>query len=697
MAGKIKGITIEIGGNTTTLQAALKNAKNEGKDAASEISKINNALKFNPNSVELLGQKVEVLKDRVSSAGNELDALKAAQKAVDEQFKKGDMKPEEYREFQRNVVEAKSRLENFQKQLENAQSEYKNHSSKVGTLKDSFNGLKEKIDDVKEKHSKLITVLSKTGTAAKNLASGGLKVLGGVASGAAAGVTAVETAAVAAGKELYDMAKETAAVGDNIDKMSQRLGLSAEAYQEWEYVLSQSGVEIDRVQTGMKTLTNTIDDAKNGADKAITKFERLGITQKDLANKSREEIFAKTISGLQQMTDDTEKAALANDLFGKSGQEIIPLLNQSSESTEALIQKAHDLGLIMSDEAVQASVAFTDSLDSLNRATEGVKNRLSAEFLPGITEVIDGLTGLLTGDEGAPELIQKGFEDIGGKLEELLPQVLTMLGEFTGPLAEIAPDIIFSISNGLLDNLDTFTQSAFDIIQTLAEGLLSEESIERLISSAVNLVGSLAQFLGNNAELIINAAFQMINSLINGLVDGDNIDKLVTASIDLIGALVTGMIDNADDVLVGAFKLIEALVGALLDYDWWGVAKKIFASIRDSLKNLISRESNKDNPEHAGGLPNVPYDGYAAELHEGERILTAAENKNYNRQQQERAEEQATINRRLDSLERSVRERSPTQINITAKGSARGIARSLKYYVDEEDKREGVIDKNKKK
>ncbi len=151
-------------------------------------------------------------------------------------------------------------------------------------------------------------------------------VLKSVGKALAVTMAAIGTAAVAAGKKLYDMANDVAATGDNIDKMSQRLGLSREAYQEWDYVLSQSGVDINSVQTGMKTLTNTIDDAKNGTDKAIEKFTRLGITQEDLANKSREDIFAMTIAGLQKMTDDTEKAALANDMFSRSGQEMIPLL-----------------------------------------------------------------------------------------------------------------------------------------------------------------------------------------------------------------------------------------------------------------------------------------------------------------------------------------------------------------------------------
>ena len=142
------------------------------------------------------------------------------------------------------------------------------------------------------------------------------------------------------------MADETAAAGDEIDKNSQRLGLSKKAYQEWDYVLSQSGVDINSVQTGFKSMTNSIDDAKNGSETAIKKFTDLGVSMSDLKTMSREDIFGKAVEGLQNITDDTTKAALANDLFGKSGQNIMPLLNSTADSTQNLKDKAHELGMV---------------------------------------------------------------------------------------------------------------------------------------------------------------------------------------------------------------------------------------------------------------------------------------------------------------------------------------------------------------
>ena len=156
--------------------------------------------------------------------------------------------------------------------------------------------------------------------------------------------------------------------------------MSAEAYQEWDYVLGQAGVDITSMTTGLKTMTNQIDDAKNGSVKAQERFAKLGISLNNLNTMSREDIFSAVVSGMQGMADTTERAALANDLFGKSGQNLTPLFNETTESTEALKQAAHDLGFVMSDEAVKASAEFNDSLDTLKRTFSGVKTTLSESF-----------------------------------------------------------------------------------------------------------------------------------------------------------------------------------------------------------------------------------------------------------------------------------------------------------------------------
>ena len=106
------------------------------------------------------------------------------------------------------------------------------------------------------------------------------------AAGAATAV--IGAAAVKAGADFAEAAGDVAEYGDNIDKMSQRLGLSYEGFQKWDYILGQSGVDIDSMQTGLKTLTNQLDDAKNGSADAQARFAALGLSLEDINNMTRE-------------------------------------------------------------------------------------------------------------------------------------------------------------------------------------------------------------------------------------------------------------------------------------------------------------------------------------------------------------------------------------------------------------------------
>ena len=93
---------------------------------------------------------------------------------------------------------------------------------------------------------------------------------------------------------------------------------NTKSYQEWDYVMKICGTEMSSMTTGLKTLTNKLDDAKNGSESAQAMFAALGISMEDMQKMSREDLFKASIAGLQKMGDSTERAALANDLFGKS-------------------------------------------------------------------------------------------------------------------------------------------------------------------------------------------------------------------------------------------------------------------------------------------------------------------------------------------------------------------------------------------
>lgn len=244
---------------------------------------------------------------------------------------------------------------------------------------------------------------------------------------------AIVGAAATAGTAMVGMATKTAANCDEIDKMSQKLGISREAYQEWNYILSQNGADINSLGAGMKTLTANMDKVTEGNKTAISNFDRLGISVYDSTGKlkSQEQMFEETVKAMQGMEDGTEKARLATELFGKQGQELMPLLNGEAGSVEELKQKAHDLGMVLGDETVDAGVSFTDTMDTLKRAGTGLFNSLGGTVMPIVEQfanyIIDNMP-MIQGIIGQfMPILQQAAQTILPPLMQLAQQLLPVI------------------------------------------------------------------------------------------------------------------------------------------------------------------------------------------------------------------------------------------------------------------------------
>ena len=405
------------------------------------------------------------------------------------------------------------------------------------------------------------------------IGAGFAKVGKAVALGIGAASTAVGTATVVAGKKLTNLAIDTAAAGDIIDKSSQKLGLSAEAYQEWDYVLSQSGVDIESAGMGFKTLTNQIDSAKKGSKEAQERFAKLGISMDDINKLSREELFTKAIMGMQGLADNTDRAALANQLFGRSGQELAPLFNSTAESTEALMQKAHELGFVMSDEAVSATVKYTDSLDTLKRTFQGVKNNIV-------------------------EKLQQGAKEIVESLEKIAPRIVDVLLTIVESVAEIAPAIIDSLVQGIANNAGKIITAAANIIKSFNQSLV--KALPQIVKAIVDMIPSIldgfkavfaeiVKALPSLVKAIIDALPKLIPQFVSAIVDcvvllmkniGQIIQPLVEKLPDIIVSIVDALIDNLPKLIDGVISLILGLVKAI---------PKIILGIIEALPTIIEK------------------------------------------------------------------------------------------------------------
>lgn len=224
--------------------------------------------------------------------------------------------------------------------------------------------------------------------------------------------TAVVAGVTAAAGAMFGLVTKTSETADRIDKLSAKTGLSKQAFQEWDYVLGQNGIEIEKMQTGMKTLTANMDAAASGNENMAGAFDTLGVavTNADGSLRGQEETMNDVILKLADMPNGTEKARLATELFGKAGVELMPMLNNGAAGIEELKERSHELGLVMSDEAVNAGVVFGDTLDDVKDSLGMVATKVGSEIMPIVQQMLDWI---LANMPTIQSVTSKVFEVIG--------------------------------------------------------------------------------------------------------------------------------------------------------------------------------------------------------------------------------------------------------------------------------------------
>lgn len=262
---------------------------------------------------------------------------------------------------------------------------------------------------------------------------------------------------------------------DNIDKSSQKIGFSAKAYQEWDFVLQHSGSSIDEMTMGIKTLTNKYDSLMSGNKEAAETFGKLGLSMEDVKGLSQEDLFAKVIYGLQGMEEGAERSALASDLLGRSGMALGPLLNTTAEDTQAMIKQVNDLGGIMSDDAVKSGAAFADSLQNVKTAFAGAGAKLLEDLLPAITTLMDKIS----------EFVSSGkLDNLLQTLKDIAPVVAVVVAGIAG----------FQIVSGIISLIQ-----GLSVVFGILNAVMAANPIGIIIIAIAALVAAFVA-LWNNCE-----------------------------------------------------------------------------------------------------------------------------------------------------------------------------------------------------
>lgn len=431
------------------------------------------------------------------------------------------------------------------------------------------------------------------GDAEENAKSFGSRLSGFLKGGVAvfAGLT---TAVAGLSTAFVAGANKTAQYGDNVDKMSQKIGISAEAYQKWDYVMQRAGGSVDSLKMGMKTLSQQAE--QNSED-----FQRLGISQEEVANLSQEDLFERTIKGLSEMEAGTERAALASKLLGRAGVDLGPLLNGGSEAIEEQMELAEKYGMIMPDSAVKASAAFEDSMTTMNMTMQGLKNRLMGDFLPAMTQITDGLALIFTGDMSGADSIIEGVESIIQGINEKLPSIMELGGKIVSGLAtailnsaplifEQGTKLITNLVTELVNGLPTIVSVGADIIVSIIDGIA--ESLPDLIESIPDIIVSLVLAIAENLPKVLESGAKILIAIVEGLIKA--VPNLIKQAPLIISTFAKTIISSLGVILSSGREIVSHLLSGISNM--WGTLKSKLATfvkdipqkIKDGIRGIAS-------------------------------------------------------------------------------------------------------------
>lgn len=252
------------------------------------------------------------------------------------------------------------------------------------------------------------------------------KVLGaGIVTGAAAAATAI----TAITKQAIDYA-------DHLNDLNERLGISAEALSGWAYAAQQTGTDIDALGVGLKKLAKNMAEALDPKSQQASLFKALGVDVKDAQGNLRdlESVLPEIASKFKELDNATTEAALAQELFGKSGTDLLEFLNQGEGGLDAMRQRARELGVELGDSTLKAADEFNDRLSDLKSLALGVGLQLAEKLLPELNNLVKQFTDAAT--EGGKT--QKFIEDLATSISGISKVVVFATEQFAVMVNQLA-------------------------------------------------------------------------------------------------------------------------------------------------------------------------------------------------------------------------------------------------------------------
>lgn len=593
MSGKgttLKGITVEIGGDTTKLGDAILKARKSAKDLSGELRGVESLLKLDPTNTVLLAQKQDILAESIAGAKDKLKMLIAAQESMSKQLADGKISPEQYRDFEREIESTRQQLT----RLEAAASGTDDAVADVGDA----------AEEAGEKAEK---------------ASGGWSVLKGVMADLASSAikTAVSTVVDGAKKMVSAGLEYNQAMEGYVTNFTTMLGGSAEAANGMVGSLQKLASATPLAMSDLAGGAQTLLAFGVASDDVSGTLQRLGDISLGNADK------------MQSLARAYGKATAQGKLTGETVQMMIdagwnPLIDICDQTGESMedVQKRMAAGSISAEELTQAVNHATDAggkfaggMEAASKTVAGLTSTLQdnvnamlgelmqpvsdamlSTLLPTAIDAVDQLTTSFE-DEGID-----GFSRVAGSLiaslsaqlvsyaPQAIPAALSFIGALVTGLLSALPDLtgtaielVGALLLGLADQLPGIMTAAMSALLGIVDKITSPESITLLIQAAMQLMLALARGLIAAIPQLIDAVPGIITNLVESFYA--MLPEIIGVGIEIVIALASGLVSNAGHIIAAVPRLVETIVRGFLAAvkSYWDIGKSIVDGIRQGI------------------------------------------------------------------------------------------------------------------
>lgn len=440
-SNRIRGITLEINGNTTKLTDSLKAVDKQLSSTQSELKDVNKLLKLDPSNVELLKQKQELLGKAVSGTKERQQeltkALEAAKKAGDteENRKQQDA-------LQRELVETTAKLGDLEKAYAKCSPQLESIASKTGALAEKTKGL--------------------------------------------------STAAGLAGAGMLGMAYKAGQTADELLTDATVTGFTVEELQKLKYAA-------DLVDVSYDTMTGSITKVTKSMASGSAVFDKLGVSirNQDGSMRNATDVWYDALTALGQVQNETERDALSMELFGKSAMEMAGIVDDGGQKLKALGDEAEAAGLIMSGDAVEGAGQFNDALDTLKAragaAFASAGSSLATTLIPALEKLVDVVSKVLS-----------WFANLDGTTQTVILTVLGLVAAISPVLGLVSTltTLAAGLNVAMLPMIGTIAAIVAAVAAVVAIGVALYKNWDVIKEKAINLWTSIKQTFQNIWEAI---------------------------------------------------------------------------------------------------------------------------------------------------------------------------------------------------